>query len=353
MEGVNIMKNRRKSIVAFTSFIVIFVLLLNLFSMILIPKDNQMSKTIRGFYEEKRNSLDVLFLGDSSMYRSIIPAQLWKKNGFTSYALGAPSIRPYALYYLLEEALKTQKPKVVVMEVNCAFNNHKYAMGNKRKVIDHMRFSMNKIAMIHDPAFQFSLKDKISLLFPVFLYHNRYNEVNAIDIAETFKSPINDTKGYISSYKQKPYKGKINYMHTSSQAMFDADSRKYMDMIYDVCKKHNIKLMLLKVPGAKEWNQGKKAAVEQYAKERHLPYLDLNTDMQNSIDWRKDTNDSGVHLNIFGAEKVTAELSQYFHRHYHLKKTKDREIIKTFDRAYRLFNEKRKLYKRPILTVQV
>ena len=117
------MKNRRKSILAFTSFIVIFALLLNLFSMILIPKDNKMSKTIRGFYEEKKNSLDVLFLGDSSMYRSIIPAKLWKENGFTSYALGAPSVRTYALYYLLEEALKTQKPKVVVMEVNCAFND--------------------------------------------------------------------------------------------------------------------------------------------------------------------------------------------------------------------------------------
>ena len=51
------------------------------------------------------------------MYRSIIPAKLWKENGFTSYALGAPSVRTYALYYLLEEALKTQKPKVVVMEV--------------------------------------------------------------------------------------------------------------------------------------------------------------------------------------------------------------------------------------------
>ena len=74
------MKNRRKSILAFTSFIVIFALLLNLFSMILIPKDNKMSKTIRGFYEEKKNSLDVLFLGDSSMYRSIIPAKLWKQN---------------------------------------------------------------------------------------------------------------------------------------------------------------------------------------------------------------------------------------------------------------------------------
>ena len=34
--------------------------------------------------------------------------------------------------------------------------------------------------------------------------------------------------------------------------------------------------MLLKVPGAKEWNQSKKEAVELYAKERHLPYLDLN-----------------------------------------------------------------------------
>lgn len=164
---------------------------------------------------------------------------------------------------------------------------------------------------------------------------------------------MNDTKGFISSYKQKPYKGKTNYMRASSQAMFDANSKKYMDMIHDICKKNHIKLMLLKVPGAKEWNQSKKEAVELYAKERHLPYLDLNTNMEKNIDWRRDTNDSGVHLNIFGAEKVTMELSQYFRRHYRLKKTTDQEVIASFNKAYRLFNEKRKSYKRPVKTVTI
>ena len=103
----------------------------------------------------------------------------------------------------------------------------------------------------------------------------------------------------------------------------------------------------------KEWNQSKKEAVELYAKERHLPYLDLNTNMEKNIDWRRDTNDSGVHLNIFGAEKVTMELSQYFRRHYRLKKTTDQEVIASFNKAYRLFNEKRKSYKRPVKTVTI
>lgn len=40
-----------------------------------------------------------------------------------------PGKNPMLCDYLLEEALKTQKPKVVVMEVNCAFNDHKYSMG--------------------------------------------------------------------------------------------------------------------------------------------------------------------------------------------------------------------------------
>lgn len=349
-KGVQNMKKSHKSVLGFVSFAIIFALLLNTLSMVMIPKNNQMSKIIRGFYDEKKNSLDVLFLGDSSMYRSIIPAKIWEENGITSYALGAPAVRTYALYYLLEEALKTQKPKVVVMEVNCAFNNHSYSMGNKRKIIDNMKLSMNKMNMIQDPAFQFSLTDKLSLLFPIFLYHNRYNELNTVDIEQTFISKANDAKGFVTSNKRKPYKGNTNYMSAATTEIFDKNSKKYLDKIYELCKQNGIKLMLLKVPGAKEWNLSKKKHVEEYAVERHLPYLDLNDNMQQRIDWNLDTNDRGVHLNFFGAEKVTSELNRYFKKHYKLPKRADLDIVKSFDKAQRAYEEKKRLFmkKKPV-----
>mgnify|MGYP000284911872 CR=1 FL=1 len=150
-----------------------------------------------------------------------------------------------------------------------------------------MKLSMNKINMIQDAAFQFSLTDKISLLFPVFLYHNRYNEINAVDIAETFGSPMNDTRALLVATSKNRIKGRpIICVHLHRRCLMRI-VKKYMDMIHDICKKNHIKLMLLKVPGAKEWNQSKKEAVELYAKERHLPYLDLNTNMEKNIDWRR------------------------------------------------------------------
>ena len=80
------MKNLFKSII----FLSLFVFLYYGFSYILLPKDNMkdfgLFKTAQ--YEilgEKKDSIDVVILGDSLVYSSIIPMEIYNEYGFTTF----------------------------------------------------------------------------------------------------------------------------------------------------------------------------------------------------------------------------------------------------------------------------
>src|SRR5437870_3052083 len=69
------------------------------------------------FYQQKKNSIDLLFLGSSHCYRSFNPAIFDEKLGTNSFNMASPSQSPLTSYYVLKEVLKRQSPKIVILEV--------------------------------------------------------------------------------------------------------------------------------------------------------------------------------------------------------------------------------------------
>ena len=64
-------------------------------------KSEPNTNMIGGFYEEPKNSLDVLFIGSSSMFCNVNPLILFKEEGFASYILGTSSQQLEATYFFL------------------------------------------------------------------------------------------------------------------------------------------------------------------------------------------------------------------------------------------------------------
>lgn len=320
-----------KSIIAFLVFIALLFCGMNFFSDLMVPKDEPTAEIIRGLYKQEKDSIDVLVLGDSSTYRSINPAIFWEDSQLTSYVVGASAARIQTLYYLLEEALKKQTPKLVVVETNCLFNKRKYSLGNRRKVVDNMKLSKNKLNMINDEVFHFTKRQKLSMLFPVSLYHNRYNEITKDDVISTIKGVDSEYNGFVMNTKRKPAKKNPNYMNKVSNDVLDETSKTYLNKIEELCKERNVPLMYLKVPGIREWNKTKNELMMNYTMEKGIPYFDMNFNMANPIDWSVDTMDKGVHLNTYGAYKATQELSMYIRNHYHIHSTKKDMVEKRFN----------------------
>ena len=64
------------------------------------------------------NSVDVLFLGTSHVGKGISPMKIYENTGIKSYNLFTSMQGVESSFFLLENALKRQQPKVVFLDVS-------------------------------------------------------------------------------------------------------------------------------------------------------------------------------------------------------------------------------------------
>ena len=84
----------------------------------------------------------------------------------------------------------------------------------------------------------------------------------------------------------------------------------YLERMRALCEERGIELVLIKAPTNDwkyHWHDEWNAEIEAYAAEHGLRYYNFvdKTD-EIGIDWSTDTYDMGVHLNVYGAEKLTS-----------------------------------------------
>lgn len=273
------------------AFVGIFICILTALSFVFIPKNNTkkdgiVDQSANAIFNEKENTIDALFLGDSESYTSFIPMYIWRDHGITSYVCGTPGQKLYYTEFFLEKTFKTQKPGLVFLETNALF----------RKIY-----------------FEDEVNDKLYNLFPIFRYHDRWKHLQANDwLVKKNYTHIEDGKGYIHNLNKDPASTN-NYMNPSDD--FENMPKKniaYLKRIIDFCKKNNTKLVLVSTPSTKNWNYKRHNTIEKISKENNLDYLDLNTlQKEIPIDWNNDTRDKGDHLNYYGAVKVSKYMGEY------------------------------------------
>lgn len=239
---------------------------------------------------ENENSIDVVVIGDSEAYRSIIPPEMYRKYGFTSYVAASPAQKTYQSYDMLEAVLERQKPRVCILEPNVLFRDYSIVS---------------------------SVWPRFERTFPIFKYHNAWKGVFDSDYKYDDLS-FDSFKGYRYIDSVKATKN-VNYMvQTDSTEPISTSNTNDFRRIYELCKKNDIKLLVLRTPSIKNWNYAKYDAVRQLAEKYKVKFIDLNMDNSIGIDWTQDTYDKGDHLNYSGAEKVTRFLGAYLDKRYDL-----------------------------------
>lgn len=312
-----------KKIISILIFIIIMVVILYAISPIFVPKwtkagDNYITQIVRGFYAEEDNSLDVMFMGNSDMYRGMSPITIWDEYGIASYSYTSPGQRLWTAYYVFEDALRSQKPKVIVFNVDAIQSTNQSNESCYRKAFDNMKLSKVKIDAIRDDAIEMSKKEKLSLVFPIFRYHSRITELTQEDFKLAYGYEKFAHKGMDMIAEIKPYNGGNKYMENKEEKYeFPKETRKYMDKIVERCEEENINLLLVEIPSADSWSYAKSEAIKEYALEKGLPYVDFNMILNEiNFDWTQDTADGGDHLNVYGAEKVSMYMGKYLKENY-------------------------------------
>ena len=76
--------------------------------------------------------------------------------------------------------------------------------------------------------------------------------------------------------------------------------------------------------------------MQQYADENGIPFIDFNLlEKQLKIDWKKDTRDKGMHLNAYGAKKVSDYMGKYLTEHYSLPDLRsDKKLSEQWEEDY-------------------
>ena len=149
-----------------------------------------------GFYALKRDSLDVAFIGSSQIFTSINPLLIWKEYGIFSYDMTSSVQRIWISKYYIQEVLKYQSPKVIVLEVMEFSDESPNDENRNRKALDYMKFSKEKIDAIRESIKGCPDETMISYIFPFIRYHERWNSLTS----EDFSYFTSEKKSYMHGY---------------------------------------------------------------------------------------------------------------------------------------------------------
>lgn len=310
---------KKKSLAFFATALCVMFVVLWLLQMLLVPKYMDASKegALIGEYYDNAGGNDVIFIGDCEVYENFSPITLWEEYGITSYIRGSAQQLIWQSYYLMEETLKYEKPDVFVFNVLSMKYDTPQSTGKQdqreaynRMTLDGMRWSKSKWDSIQASMTEEEKEKEApwTYIFPILRYHDRWSQLTAADFKYWLKRDVLSDNGYLMQTGVKPRtdhpeKPLVDYT-------LGENSWYYLEKMTALCKENGIRLVLIKAPtNSPIWWDEWDAQVAQYAQENDLLYINfLEHEDAIGIDWEHDTYDAGLHLNVYGAEK----LSRYF-----------------------------------------
>lgn len=263
---------------------------------------------IAEYYKEEYDH-DVLFIGDCEVYENYVPAVLWENYGINSYIRGSAQQLIWQSYYLLEDSLRYEKPDVVIFNVLSMKYNEPQHEAYNRMTLDGMRWSMSKVnsvkaSMTGDEQF-------MEYVFPILRYHTRITELTGEDVTYLFSRPSVSFNGYYMRVDTKAAEN-VPTGKKLGDYNFGENAYKYLDMMTELCEKEGIQLILIKAPSLYPyWYDEWEVQMEDYAEAHGLMYINfLELQEECELDFSRDTYDGGLHLNLWGAQKVTDYLGE-------------------------------------------
>ena len=306
------------------------------------------SEQYREFYNMEKDTVDVLFLGTSHSYCGFSPQDFYDLDGIRSYNLGSSRQGIWLSYYWLKEALKTQKPKIVVQEVHYANESNENAT-SIQKALSYMKWSRNKAEAVSVAVEEYPELSFKSFIFPNIQFHGRWSQLTAEDFPQPEVRDTGALKGFaptrerLGETEYKLIRGTddekeddegsgLEYQpETTEETPWLDLSKEYMDKITALCKENGITLVLVKTPAARGWSVEDHNGAESYAQENGLAFYDLNTPKYYramDYDISVDNKDEG-HVNIWGAAKIADLLGNLLISEQNAPSIKDEQWEKT------------------------
>ena len=230
-----------------TIFGLLLCAVLNYAVYVITPKNDYGICPITTFYRQPENSVDVLVLGTSCAYAGVNTNILFEEYGIAAYNLCSAELPYWVTYYYLEEALKTQTPKLILLDAKASIYTVDYS--NRGRTILSTYGIRDPIVRLKAIAACVAEEDFIgyALAFPQL--HSYYAKVTAENFAypPTNEGRGPDWKGYIEMDITEQHE-KPSLVWTDIKKPINAREQEYFEKILALVNRHNIPVMLIGFP---------------------------------------------------------------------------------------------------------
>ena len=273
-------------------------------------QDNVHSKAVfEQFYDLPEDTLDVVWVGPSSVQEEVISSVMYDTNGITLYPFGLGNMPFNATEHIIREIEKTQNPEVYLVDIRdlayCTLSETTI-----RRTVDNMKWSSNRVdtikAMTADLE-RFYPYEEINMFdyyFSFTKYHSRWSELCEADFTDDRDSYL----GYWIKY------GSTSFNEEEVVPLFSADDRNipeeneyFLERFLDFCDSFNKPVIFTCTPSCLNAEKfGQYNYAKKIIEDRGYEVWDLNDHVNEmGIDYHTDFSDA-MHLNVWGAQKLSA-----------------------------------------------
>lgn len=303
------------------AFLILLVIIWGITDYILRkPKSNEWDNSGLKYIYENKNYYDVIFAGTSISIANVSNEELYLQYGIAGVTIGEPMQPMYLTYYSLEEALKYQKPKVVLLDVQALFYLEDAIKKNLEDdehfclhySLDNMKSGVTKFRAFCQARNLCPQLDFWDYFSTIYYNHSNWQELGRKNFDRSSDRLIMNGNlillDVVSSFNN------IMKEETDAIAEIPDINLLYFYKIEELCRSEEIPLVLTRGGGI--FTQDQYNAVQILADEEGLFYFDLSQyEKKGKINLETDTAD-WHHFNAVGAQKWTDILGDYLVSNY-------------------------------------
>lgn len=307
----------KQRIVNLAVFAVVLALLV--FGANRILRRDDSARKYGNFYAEKaEDAFDVLFFGTSHVLNGVLPTELWRDYGFTSYNMGNNSEPLEVTEWVLKIALQYHKPKIAVFDV---FYIDRAADLEWTYPFRHLFLDAVPLSRLKIEAIRATMPDSLlgEYLVPFILYHGRWDEMITGDYLPQVRSVPSQMGAEFIALRTPA--GPFERTHEVSEG--ELPGTQTLRNVAAICRENGIQPAFICIPSpATREEQMNCNTVYALAEELDVPFLHM-LDVDGLVDFSTDCYDSFSHLNPDGALKVTSYLGRWLTERFDLPDHRD------------------------------
>lgn len=271
-----------------------------------------------GLKSEKKDSLDVIYVGGSAAFTYFEPLRAFDRFGFASYDLASNTIQAEAILPYIRYARKYQKNAMFVIDARSfQYYSVSGSEAGVRISSDALDFGFNRARLIEDYMNKHDLDaDRVSMHFDIAKYHTSETAFGSVESWYlTRNTHVNNAKGFLGlnawSFFEEPS------AVTEEKVPIENGAEETLRELASYLSENNVKALFVVCPYVySEEDYMKYNTVKEIVGEYGLDFLNTNDFYKEmNIDFASDFANVN-HTNVCGADKYTDYLGRYLSQKY-------------------------------------